>query len=208
MMPRLLTLPLALLAALAIAAPARADVHRIREPDGTVRYTNRPGAPRSEARKIMDPDGAIRLVLRGGVRCVPRADRGQYDAWFHRAAKDTGVNVDLLKAVARVESGFDPRAVSQAGAKGLMQLMPATARHLGVTDVFDPAESIEAGASYLAGLLNRFHGDLVRALAAYNAGPDAVVRHDGLPPFAETRAYVRRVFEIYWDALTAGRRGG
>ena len=207
-MLRLLTLPVVLLVAAALGAPARADVHRIRDPDGTVRYTNRPGAPASEARRIMDPDGALRLVLRGGVRCVPRADRGQYDTYFHAAAKDTGVDVHLLKAVARVESGFDPRAVSKAGAKGLMQLMPATARHLGVTDVFDPAESIRAGASYLAGLLNRFHGDLVRALAAYNAGPAAVARHDGLPPFAETRAYVRRVFEIYWDALAAGRHGG
>ncbi|RDV83931.1 lytic transglycosylase domain-containing protein [Ammonifex thiophilus] len=102
----------------------------------------------------------------------------------------------LLEAVARVESDLNPQAVSIAGAVGLMQLMPDTARALGVTNPFDPVQNVEAGAKYLRQLLDHFGGDLRLALAAYNAGPAAVERHRGIPPYPETRAYVEKVLQL------------
>ncbi len=103
------------------------------------------------------------------------------------------IDADLLASVVHAESGFNPHAVSRAGARGLMQLMPGTAAQLGVTDAFQPAENIAGGSTYLDALLTRYHDDLKLALAAYNAGPAAVDRYHGVPPFPETRAYVARV---------------
>ncbi len=99
----------------------------------------------------------------------------------------------LLKAVVHAESSFNPRARSRRGALGLMQLMPRTAKHYGVRDAFDPKQNLTGGARHLRNLLNRFNGDERLALAAYNAGETAVKRHGGIPPYAETRAYVQRV---------------
>jgi soluble lytic murein transglycosylase-like protein len=103
------------------------------------------------------------------------------------------IDAELLASVVHAESGFNPRAVSRAGARGLMQLMPGTAAQLGVTDAFQPGENIAGGSAYLDALLTRYHDDLKLALAAYNAGPAAVDRYHGIPPFRETRAYVARV---------------
>ena len=115
-------------------------------------------------------------------------------ALIRKAAQDTALSPQLLHAVIAVESGFDSRAVSPKGALGLMQLMPQTARQLGVRDPFDPAQNVAAGAAHLRSLLDRFNGNLELALAAYNAGEVAVVRAGyRIPPFAETRAYVPRV---------------
>ncbi|MDI3316268.1 MAG: lytic transglycosylase domain-containing protein [Bacillota bacterium] len=111
---------------------------------------------------------------------------------FERAAARYGVDARLLEAVARAESGLDPRAVSAAGALGLMQLMPETARAMGAEDPLDPAQNVEAGARYLKELIDRF-GDVRLALAAYNAGPAAVERYGGVPPYPETQAYIFRV---------------
>ena len=115
------------------------------------------------------------------------------DAIFHEAALQYDLPVDFLMAVARAESNFRPHAVSPAGAQGIMQLMPGTARHLGVTDPFDPRQSIFGGARYLRENLNRFDGDLELTLAAYNAGWPTVQRHGGIPPFRETQNYVARI---------------
>lgn len=120
-------------------------------------------------------------------------DSSGFDHIFAAAASRFGVRVELLKAVARAESGFNPRAVSKAGAQGIMQLMPGTARALGVRNPFDPVENIFAGAAYLRSLLDRFGGNEVLALAGYNAGPGAVERAGGVPPYPETEAYVKRV---------------
>jgi hypothetical protein len=108
------------------------------------------------------------------------------------AAQRTGLSADLIGAVIRAESGFQASAVSPAGAMGLMQLMPGTARGLGVTDPFDPRQNVMAGSEYLRRQLMRF-GTLEKALAAYNAGPGAVERHGGVPPYRETQEYVRRI---------------
>jgi soluble lytic murein transglycosylase-like protein len=109
------------------------------------------------------------------------------------AAARNGVDPKLLTGLIRAESNFDPSATSPAGAQGLTQLMPATAASLGVTNPLDPAQAIEGGAKYLRQQLDRFGGDATKALAAYNAGPGAVERFGGVPPYAETQAYVRKV---------------
>ncbi len=113
-----------------------------------------------------------------------------------RYAQQNGLDPALVQAVVAVESQFDPRAVSPAGAKGLMQLTEATARHLGVRDPFDPAENLRGGTAYLARLLQKYR-DPALALAAYNAGPAAVDRYGGIPPYRETRTYVQRVLDLY-----------
>jgi soluble lytic murein transglycosylase-like protein len=116
-----------------------------------------------------------------------------YGAEITAAAQRNGLDPALLAGLIKQESGFNPNAGSPAGAQGLCQLMPGTARGLGVTDLHDPVQSIEGGAKYLAQQLKTFHGDVARALAAYNAGPGAVQRYGGVPPYAETQNYVRAV---------------
>jgi soluble lytic murein transglycosylase-like protein len=122
----------------------------------------------------------------------------QYDAIIEKAASSNSVEPNLLRAVIVVESGFNSRAVSKRGAVGLMQLMPATASRFGVSNPFDPKENVHAGARYLKFLMDRFGQDIRLALAAYNAGEDAVDRNGGqIPPFTETMAYVPKVLRIY-----------
>jgi soluble lytic murein transglycosylase-like protein len=122
---------------------------------------------------------------------------GDLRALAAAAARRHGIDPDLVLAVVGVESAFQPEAVSPKGARGLMQLMPQTAASLGVRDALDPAENLDAGVRHLGSLLTLYGGDVTRALAAYNAGQGAVARHGGVPPFRETRAYVRKVLERY-----------
>jgi soluble lytic murein transglycosylase-like protein len=123
-----------------------------------------------------------------------------YSDLIQGAAAKYGIDPDVLKGLIKQESGFNPNAGSPAGAQGLTQLMPATAASLGVTDVHDPAQAIDGGAHYLKMQLDRFGGDYTKALAAYNAGPGAVQRFGGVPPYAETRNYVTKVLG-YADAF-------
>lgn len=111
-------------------------------------------------------------------------------------AQAVGVDPALIEAIVANESGFDPNATSRAGARGLMQLMPQTAAMLGVTDPYDPVQNLRGGSRYLRALLDRF-GDVELAVAAYNAGPAAVERYGGVPPYAETRKYVQNVLTLY-----------
>ena len=113
------------------------------------------------------------------------------------AARRHGLDPELVIAVVSVESGFRPQAVSPKGAQGLMQLMPRTAQSLGVVDAFDPEQNLDGGVRHLGQLLAAYNGDVERALAAYNAGEGAVHRHNGIPPYRETRAYVKKVLERY-----------
>jgi soluble lytic murein transglycosylase-like protein len=113
------------------------------------------------------------------------------------ASQQQQVDPDFIHSVIRAESGYNPRAVSPKGAQGLMQLMPKTAAQLGVAHPFDPAANVQGGTLYLRQLLEQYHGDPVKALAAYNAGPERVTRYHGIPPFPETQAYVARVIRDF-----------
>lgn len=122
-----------------------------------------------------------------------------------RAGQAHNIDSDLLASVVHAESGGNPRAVSRAGARGLMQLMPATAANLGVTNPFAPDQNVNGGTAYLDQLLTRYHDNIAFALAAYNAGPDAVDRYHGIPPYAETRTYVARIIREYNRRKLAAR---
>ena len=126
---------------------------------------------------------------------APSARRQKIDHAVADAAAKYGLPKGLLQSVIQHESGFNPRAVSPAGAQGLMQLMPATAKELGVEDPFDIRQNIDAGSRYLKQMLDQFDGDLRKALAAYNAGPGTVRRYGGIPPYPETRNYVHKVMK-------------
>jgi hypothetical protein len=134
---------------------------------------------------------AIRRIVDGATQAG--ASTGPYSDLFRSAAAKHGLPASVLQAVAKHESGFNPRAVSPAGAQGLMQLMPSTAKGLGVNP-FDPAQAVDGAARILSGNLQRF-GSLDKALAAYNAGPGAVQKYGGVPPYAETQGYVRRILD-------------
>jgi soluble lytic murein transglycosylase-like protein len=123
-----------------------------------------------------------------------------YGQLIREAAERHAVAAALVESVIRVESNFEPRAVSPKGARGLMQLMPATAAQLGVRNIFDARENIEAGVRHLRYLMDRYQGNTSLALAAYNAGVDAVARYGGIPPYAETRAYVARILNLLQQA--------
>jgi soluble lytic murein transglycosylase-like protein len=138
-----------------------------------------------------DPSASALATPAAGASALPAGT--PFAAQITASAKRNGIDPALLAGLIKQESGFNPHAGSSAGAQGLTQLMPGTARGLGVTNTFDPAQSIEGGARYLKQQLDRFGGDVARALAAYNAGPGAVQRYGGVPPYAETQNYVRRV---------------
>ena len=163
------------------------------------------GEPVSGIRRILgsslDTAGVGRVAtsaaspLAGATGAGVSADT-PYAGVINAAAARTGVPATLIAAVAKQESGFNAKAVSGAGAQGIMQLMPATARGLGVSNPLDPAQSINGGADYLASMLKKFNGNTSLALAGYNAGPGAVLKYGGIPPYAETQNYVRNVLAL------------
>jgi soluble lytic murein transglycosylase-like protein len=131
---------------------------------------------------------------------APVAPDRAYDALIAEASAEYGVDPQLVRAVIRAESQFDPMAESGAGAKGLMQLMPILSKELGVQDPFNPRENIFGGVKYLSKLLDRHDGNITLALASYNAGPRNVARYKGVPPFKETRGYVKKISKMMADA--------
>jgi soluble lytic murein transglycosylase-like protein len=155
-------------------------------------------------------DGTVRISDQGMMAARPAASRAlratPFDDLIARHAEANKLSPVLVRAVIQTESAFNPRAVSHVGAMGLMQLMPGTARELGVTDPFDADQNIRGGTKYLRALLDRFDGKIDLALAAYNAGPGAVERYDGVPPYRETRNYVAKLTNIIKDVqpVTSG----
>jgi hypothetical protein len=136
---------------------------------------------------------------------TPKIDKSHYRDLVETAASRWNVDADLISSVIATESNFNARAVSRRNARGLMQLMPSTAAQLGVHDVFDPKQNIDAGTRYLGDLLQRFRNDMGLALAAYNAGPQRVQQYGRIPPYAETTSYVRRVQKNYWTAKSPAK---
>ena len=195
-----------LLALLVSAAPARAEI-AVLSAGGTLKITGwrlehdlvflalkgggEIGLPASEIRGLV-PDEVLDEVEAG-------RDPEHVRALAVETARRHGLDPELVLAVVGVESAFRTDAVSPKGARGLMQLMPGTARSLGVSDPLDPQQNLDGGVRHLSSLLALYRGDLGKALAAYNAGAGAVERWDGPPPFRETRDYVRRVLERYGD---------
>lgn len=181
------------------AGGANADIYSFVDAQGITHYTNVPSDSRYQfllatpAEKTQSGDAYNAAML---------ARSAQYDAIIEKVAAAASVEPDLLRAVIVVESGFNARAVSKRGAAGLMQLMPETARLFGATDRFDPKQNIRAGARYLESLLTRYDNDIRLALAAYNAGEDAVDRCGRcIPPYRETQAYVPKVWRVYQTLL-------
>lgn len=172
-----------------VCMPARADIYRYVDSDGILHFTNAPTTPGYSVYIREAP--RTRRVRRQNVR-IRRAP-WLYDRYISAAARKHGLSSSLIRAVIRAESDFDPRAVSKAGACGLMQIMPGTAKDLGVVDPFDPRENILGGTRYLKELLTQFNGELPLALAAYNAGPGKVQAGNCIPRIPETEDFVRRV---------------
>lgn len=171
--------------------PCQAQIYTRKNANGVVEATNVPAA--IDFRLTYPGKGT--LIHSSSFRRI--AYDGRFDHHILDASRMYSVSADLIRAVIQVESEFDEYAVSSKGAKGLMQLMGPTARRFGVGDPFDPRQNIFGGAQYLRVLLDLFHADLPLVLAAYNAGENAVLRHGGIPPYKETRAYVVKVQNAY-----------
>jgi soluble lytic murein transglycosylase len=183
----------ALLSLLVLPAVGLADVYVFRDQDGVLNFTNVP------------THGGYRRVMRDGAQPPASVSRPvDYDEAIRLASDRHSIDADLVRAVIKAESDFNSNARSSKGAMGLMQLMPDTARLHNVLNAFDPVDNIEGGVRHLRMLLERYQGDLRLSLAAYNAGSGAVEKHGGIPPFAETREYVRRVLRFY-EAFRGGR---
>ena len=192
---RAISLSLLTLAGLeaAFVDDASAQVYLRRNPQGVLEATDSPET--SEFRLRFSAKGV--LIHSRGFR---RRARPEFDPYIEDASSRFDVSADLIRAVISVESAFDEYAVSSKGARGLMQLMPATARRFGVSNPFDPAQAIMGGVEYLKYLLGLFRGNVDFAVAGYNAGENAVLRYGGIPPYRETRNYVLRINSILGSA--------
>jgi len=188
-----LILLLGVTAAIATALPAEAEMYKLTAPDGTIYFTNTPTDP--DYRRIGFAVAPTPLAPTG-QESQPRGSLTYFQEIAEAAAR-YAVPERLISAVIQAESGFNPRALSQKGAQGLMQLMPETASALGVRNALDPRENIDAGVRHLRGLVERFGNNLGLAIAAYNTGEKAVVAYGGIPPYPETREYVMRVLRFY-----------
>jgi len=181
------------------AGIAHADIYRYVDADGAVHFTNVPQDSRFKVylKEKRKPD-PVTDTLSGEIRYYDEKERARYAKPIQDAARATRLEPALIHAVISAESGYNPFARSRKGAAGLMQLMPETARRYGVKNRLDPAQNISGGARYLRDLIRMFNNDLQLAVAAYNAGENAVVRAGNrIPPFQETMAYVPRVMTYY-----------
>lgn len=213
---------LGLVAAVLVPAPASADIWWCESADGEVyigqqrqpgmrcRLEARGGAappravaPRQSAAPVATTLASTTATAAFATPAPAQGDRFvQYEGIIQEAARLFQLPAEFIRAVVKVESNFNPNVVSRTGAMGLMQLMPGTARAMGVVNPFDPRQNILGGARYLRVLANMFNGDLVLTIAAYNAGEGAVMRYRGIPPYDETRRYVQRVLHHYYAFRT------
>jgi soluble lytic murein transglycosylase-like protein len=180
------------------AAPllAHADVYSFTDEHGVSHFSNVPSDSRYQLLLATPAEQTTPVAKVPAVDWLARS--AQYDGVIKGAAKAATIQAALLRAVIVVESGFNPRAVSKKGAIGLMQLLPATARRYGVKNIYDPEQNVRAGARYLSDLLARFDSNVELALAAYNAGEEAVERYGRrIPPYRETLSYVPNVLRVY-----------
>jgi soluble lytic murein transglycosylase-like protein len=180
-----------------LPSPCQADIYKYTDAEGVIHLTNVP----------TEPDVPYVLVMREKrVILQLKGDIATYDDLINQASERYRIDSSLVKAVIKAESNFNHRAVSPVGARGLMQLMPATAASLQVKDSFHPETNIDGGVRYLRYLMNLFNGNLPLVLAAYNAGENAVMRHNNrIPPYPETQIYVKRVLN-YFNGYS--KRGG
>ena len=183
---RLLIAFMAWMVCLASPPPARCDIYYYRDKNGVRHFTNVPTSP------------GYRIYIRHNPnkRLSPYST-DKFDPHISVEAEENDLSFALVKAIIKVESDFNPHAVSRAGAKGLMQIMPQNYKSLGLKDPFDPEANIIAGSRYFRRLLDRFDGELALTLAAYNAGPGIVDRYGSIPPYPETQDYVEKVMKYY-----------
>ena len=179
-------LPIFIILTFFVISPSVADIYLYVDSEGVLHFTNTPTSDRYKV-YMQEPIRRPQVLFTAG----------SYDDVISEAARRNGLSTSLLKALIHVESYFNPRAVSKKGAMGLMQIMPENLPLLNIDDPFDPWENVMGGAAYLKAMLERFSGQLPLALAAYNAGPAAVEKYNDIPPYPETRRYVRRVMKYF-----------
>lgn len=192
-----------LLALVVGAGPAMADIFSFRDERGVVHFTNMPNGDKRyklirKEERPSDGQASVGAARVARLFMPAQADILRYSSIIDAASKTHGVDGALVHAVITAESGYNAAAVSKAGARGLMQLMPGTAARYGVRNIHDPRENINGGVRYLRDLITMFNGNLELAVAAYNAGENAVIRHGNrIPPYAETVHYVPKVLGFY-----------
>jgi soluble lytic murein transglycosylase-like protein len=196
--------------------PAQAQIRKLVEENGRIVFVN--ADDNTPARKgkstLSNKNSALTAAGRAGSSApVEDGDQNRYrtlsraeiDKYVEELAAKHHVDAELIRAVIRAESGYNPTATSRKGAQGLMQLMPGTAQQLGVRDAYNPKQNLEAGVRYLRALLDKYNGDLDKALAAYNSGEGTVERAGGVPNIRETQNYVQRITDQYYHSNSAGK---
>ncbi len=178
------------LCSLVVPSLVKADIYRYEDDEGIVHFTD---APTDKRFKVFMRDLKKDKELRTKLKYASSVNPAEFEQLIKTCSEKYGVNPSLVKAVIHAESGYNPNAVSNKGASGLMQLMPSTAKSLNVADRFNPKDNVEGGVKYLRFLLDTFRGDVSLAVAAYNAGLSKVAKYGGIPPYNETRTYVNRV---------------
>ncbi len=168
----------------------------VNKPKSNIRFGSLT-AKRVEAKKVSSEESEYATNLKANIPYNKIPDKAHIIDLISKISKRHGIDEKLVNAVIRQESGYNPKAKSSAGAQGLMQLMPSTAKALGVTDPYNPAQNVDGGVRYLKSMLDRYNGNVVLALAAYNAGPGNVDKFDGIPPFKETQNYVKNILANY-----------
>ncbi len=179
------------------------EIYKFVDDNGVTHFTNTPNSGKNY-KKIMSKK--TDKIPGSKVRKTDVSRTSRYDSIVTSKSLKYNIEPSLISAVIKVESNWNSRAVSQKGAKGLMQLMPATAREMNVGNPFNPEENIDGGTKYLRYLLDRFNGDLELALAAYNAGPASIRKYGGIPPIRETQLYVKQVLKIYNRKDKSGKK--